>query len=69
MGYIIALIVLVLAIPLIFLLLGRRTRAGGGIESRDHGLTVSEPSSDEPTPLAENTQPSTPEVSRRLPPA
>lgn len=52
MGYIIALVLLLVFVPLLFLLLSRRTHAGGGIASRDHGLSPSRPSSDQPTPPA-----------------
>ena len=53
MGYIIALIVLFIVVPLVFLMLSRRTPAGGGgIRHRDRGVTVEEPSSDQPTPGA-----------------
>lgn len=53
MGYIIAIVVLLIVVPLLFLLLSRRTAAGGGgVRSRDRGLTVEQPSSDQPTPGA-----------------
>jgi hypothetical protein len=52
MGYIIALVILVIVVPLLFLMLSRRSTAGGGIRSRDHGVTHEEPSSDEATPGA-----------------
>jgi hypothetical protein len=52
MGYIFALLLLLLVVPLVFMLLTRRTTSGGGIDSRNHGMTVSKPSSDQPTPPA-----------------
>ena len=52
MGYIIALVILVIVVPLLFLMLSRRSTAAGGIRSRDHGVTQEEPSSDQPTPGA-----------------
>lgn len=69
MGYIIALVFFVLLVPMLFLLLTRR--AGGGREPRshDHGVTVEQPSSDEPTPGAPGSinQP-VPGAERRIPP-
>jgi hypothetical protein len=52
MGYIIALVLLLIAVPLIFMLSSRRSTSGGGVgtKSRDRGVTVSKPSSDQPTP-------------------
>lgn len=50
MGYIIGLVALLVFVPLLFLLLSRRTVSGGGIDSRDKGVTHLEPSSDQPTP-------------------
>lgn len=70
MGYIIALVVLFLVVPLIFLMLSRRTPAGGGgLRQRDRGVTVAEPSSDQPTPGAAGSinQPGA-GTERRIPP-
>jgi hypothetical protein len=61
MGYIIGLIIVLLVLPLLFMLLSRRTRNTGGIDSRDHGVTPSRPSSDQPTPR-------TAAQNRRIPP-
>jgi hypothetical protein len=55
MGYIITIVVLVLVVPLLFMMLTRRSRSGGGIDSSDHGVTVLQPSSDQPTPPADRT--------------
>ena len=52
MGYIVALILVVLVLPLLFLLLSRRTTGAGRLPSHDRGMTVSRPSSDQPTPPA-----------------
>jgi hypothetical protein len=52
MGYIVALILVVLVVPLICLLLSRRTTGAGRLETHDRGMTVSRPSSDQPTPPA-----------------
>jgi hypothetical protein len=57
MGYIIAIVIVLLVIPLIFMMLSRRTTTGGGIRGKLHrgDVTVSQPSSDEPTPGADQT--------------
>jgi hypothetical protein len=62
MGYIIALVLLLIAVPLIFILSSRRTTSAGGLaaKSRDRGVTVSKPSSDQPKASPTNEQ--------RLPP-
>jgi hypothetical protein len=63
MGYIIGLVLLLIVVPLLFVLLSRRTASTGrlGRASHDRGVTVSQPSSDQPTPRNEQTE-------RRLPP-
>lgn len=55
MGYIIAVVVVLLVLPLLFMMLSRRTKAGGGMSGKLHRgeVTVIEPSSDEPTPRAD----------------
>lgn len=70
MGYIIALVILIIVVPLIFLMLSRRTAGGGGgIRSHDRGVTVEQPSSDQPTPGTPGaTNQSEPGTERRLPP-
>jgi hypothetical protein len=67
MGYIITVIVLLLVVPLLFMMLSRRSRSGGGIDSRDHGVTVLQPSSDQPTPPADR-EVDTPGGENKLPP-
>lgn len=68
MGYIIALVVLVLVVPLVFMLLTRRS-AGAGRPPADRGMTVEQPSSDEPTPGAPGaTNQPAPGAERRIPP-
>src|SRR3954466_4753714 len=71
MGYILALVLLLIAVPLIFIMAGRRTTSAGGVaaKSRDRGVTVSKPSSDQPAPGAPGSvnQPA-PGAERRLPP-
>lgn len=69
MGYIIALVVFVVLVPLVFLMLTRRSAGSGRIGSRDHGMTVEEPSSDQPSPGAEGSlnQPR-PGAEKRIPP-
>lgn len=52
MGYIIALVILLVVVPLLFVLLSRRSAARGGIRAGDRGVTHEEPSSDQPTPGA-----------------
>jgi hypothetical protein len=62
MGYIFALVLLLIAVPLIFIMASRRTTSAGGMAAkpRDRGVTVSKPSSDQPK--------ATPATERRLPP-
>jgi hypothetical protein len=69
MGYGIAIIVL-LVVPLLFILLTRRTSSPGGVaaKQRGRGVTFSEPSSDQPTPLANATNQAAPGADRKLPP-
>jgi hypothetical protein len=71
MGYLIAFVLLLIAVPLIMMLMSRRTTGAGGIaaKSRDRGVTVSKPSSDQPTPRGDATvnEPA-PGAERRLPP-
>lgn len=67
MGYIFALVLLVIVVPLVFLLLTRRPAGGGRAGRADRGYTVEEPSSDQPSPGGTVNQP-TPEAERRLPP-
>lgn len=52
MGYIIALVLLLLVVPLIFMVITRRSSSAGGLKSRNRGMTVDKPSSDQPTPPA-----------------
>jgi hypothetical protein len=54
MGYIIAIVLLLIAVPLVFLLMSRAPRGAGGMGRRRHdtGVTVTQPSSDQPTPPA-----------------
>ena len=47
--YIIALVVIVVLVPLIIFVVSRRGGSGAA-PSKDHGVTPSEPASDEPTP-------------------
>lgn len=71
MGYVIALVLLIIVVPLIFLLASRRTTSAGGLaaKSRDRGVTVSKPSSDQPTPRGDATvNHPAPGAERRLPP-
>ena len=71
MGYIIALAILIFVVPLLFIMLSRRTTARGGIAHRpdERGVTVSGPSSDQPTPRGDETvNQVTPGAERRLPP-
>jgi hypothetical protein len=70
MGYIIAVVLLAIVVPLLFLLLSRRTTSAGGLadKQRSRGVTVSRPSSDQPTPRADNLNQSSSDTDRRLPP-
>jgi hypothetical protein len=52
MGYIIGIVLVLLILPLLFALLARRSAGQGGIDSRNHGMTVTQPSSDQPSPGA-----------------
>lgn len=70
MGYIVALVLIIVVVPLLFVLLSqRKTSAGGlGARSRDRGVTVSKPSADAPTPRADAVNQVEPGVEKRLPP-
>jgi hypothetical protein len=70
MGYIIAFILLLIVVPLVFILLSRRTTSPGGLaeKQRGHGVTVSQPSSDQPTPRAGAVNQPAPGREQQLPP-
>ena len=63
MGYLTALVLVVLVIPLLFVILSRRSTGAGGIDSTNRGLTPNQPAADEPTPRAG------PGVDRHIPPS
>jgi hypothetical protein len=69
MGYVIGVIIL-LIVPLLFILLSRRTSSAGGVaaKQRSRGVTVSKPSSDQPTPRADATNQADFGADQRLPP-
>lgn len=70
MGYIIAIVLLVVVVPLLFVMLSRRTTSAGGVATKQpgRGMTVSQPSSDQPSPRGGAVNPSSRETERRLPP-
>jgi hypothetical protein len=70
MGYIIAFILLLIVVPLVFMLLSRRTTSAGGLaeNQRSRGVTVSQPSSDQPTPRAHAVNQPAPGREQQLPP-
>lgn len=70
MGYLLALVLLLIAVPIVILLASRRTTSAGGIaaKSRDRGVTLAGPSSDQPTPRSDATNQPAPGAERRLPP-
>lgn len=70
MGYIIAIILLVIVVPFIFLLLSKRTRGAGTLGGVPHsgGVTPSEPSSDQPTPQMDSVNQPAAEAEHRIPP-
>ena len=68
MGYVLVIVVAVLVVPLLFMMLSRRSTSGGGVDSRARGMTVSKPSSDQPTPRADGTNQPAPGADRKLPP-
>ena len=69
MGYIIALVLLVVIVPLLFVLLSRRPSGAGTDGSpKAGGVSPSGPSSDAPTPGAATVNHGTAEAERRIPP-
>jgi hypothetical protein len=68
MGYIAVLVAALILVPLFFLLAGRRPAGNRGDGSSDHGVTPSEPSSDQPTPRANAVNQLAPEAEKQLPP-
>lgn len=50
MGYIIGIVIVLLLLPLLFMMLTRRSTGHGGIDSANHGVSPDRPSSDQPTP-------------------
>ena len=69
MGYLIAIALLVIVVPILFLAASRRPR-GGTLDNRKSsgGVTPAEPSSDQPTPEAKNVNQMAAGAERRLPP-
>lgn len=68
MGYIIGIVILVIAVPLLFLMLSRRTSSAGGLaeKQRGRGVTVSRPAAEEPTPRADGLNQPAPGKEQRL---
>ena len=56
MGYVFVIALVVIVVPLLFLMLSRRTRGAGTLTGRrlSGGVTPREPSSDQPTPQADS---------------
>ena len=50
MGYIIGIVIVLQLVPLLFMLLTRRTTGRGGLDNANHGVSPDRPSSDQPTP-------------------
>ena len=67
MGYIAALVCLVVLVPLLFVLFSRRPPRGG-LELHERGVTPSEPAADAPTPGEAVVNRPRPGVEKRLPP-
>jgi hypothetical protein len=70
MGYIIAIILLIIVVPLLFMILSRRPTGAGTLDrrARSGGVTPIEPSSDQPTPQAESVNQPEFGTDRRIPP-
>jgi hypothetical protein len=70
MGYIIAIVLIAVVVPLLFMLLSRRTTSTGGLaeKQRSRGVTVSQPSSDQPTPRDDAINQPEPGREQQLPP-
>jgi hypothetical protein len=69
MGYIVALVLLLIVVPLLFLWMNRRPGGGeGGSGRRAGGVSVTRPSSDQPTPGAGNVNEASQDAERRVPP-
>lgn len=70
MGYIVALVLLVAIVPLLFVLLSRRTSGAGTATAKrgGRGITVEQPSSDQATPGADTLNQPSPGAERRIPP-
>jgi hypothetical protein len=69
MGYIIAIILLLIVVPLLFMMLSRRPSGAGTLDRhpRSGGITPSQPSSDQPSPQGGVNQPRS-GSEQRLPP-
>jgi hypothetical protein len=70
MGYIIAIVLLIIVVPLLFMLLSRRPSGSGTLDrhARSGGVTPLEPSSDQPTPRSGGVNQTEPGAERRIPP-
>ena len=68
MGYIIGLVILAIVVPLVFMVLSRRTTSAGGLsdKQRSRGMTVSRPAAEEPTPRADGLNQTAPGKDERL---
>lgn len=69
MGYIIALVLLLIVTPLVVIMLARKAPGGArNIGKSDRGVTTSEPSADQPSAGGGAVNKPSPEAERRLPP-
>jgi hypothetical protein len=70
MGYIIAIVLILVAVPLLLLVLSRRPSGAGTLDPRRRsgGFTPTHPSADAPTPQPDSIN-QRPEAERRLPPS
>ena len=68
MGYISVIVVAVLIIPILFAFFSRRPVSNRESSQRDHGVTPSRPSSDQPTPRSGAVNRIDPDARKRIPP-
>lgn len=69
MGYLIVIVLLLLVVPLLIMLLTRRAPGGSRkVGNDDHGVTPSEPSSDQPSPAGGAVNKPDAQAARRIPP-
>jgi hypothetical protein len=68
MGYIAVLVVMVIVVPVLFMLFSKRPVAHGETKRKDHGVTHTQPASDQPTPRSGAVNQISSGATKKIPP-